>query len=281
MTALLALGSSLLWGAADFLGGTASRRLPAYAVIGGSQAIALLGFGALAWFTGAYAGPAGYLPWAVLAGLLALAGLGAFYSALADGTMGVVAPIAATGVVVPVAFGLARGERPGALQLVGIAAACAGVVLASGQQRGAQRRGGWRPIGLALVAAAGFGGVSVLLALGARTSVLMTLVGMRATTVGVLAGAALVRRRRPAFGRADLPLLAVIGVADAAAVAAYARATTTGALSLVAVLAALYPAVTVLLARRMHAERLGPVQGGGVLAALAGVVLIAAGGGAG
>ena len=58
----------------------------------------------------------------------------------------------------------------------------------------------------------------------------------------------------------------------------YAVATTQGILPLVAVAASLYSAVTVLLARFVLGERLAPAQRAGIVAALAGMILIAAGG---
>lgn len=279
VTALLALGSSLLWGASDFLGGTAARRLPAFAVIGASQALVLVLLVPAAVLTGAVTGPVGYLPWGLASGIVGLLALGAFYSALATGTMGVVAPIAATGVVVPVVVGMAGGDRPGVVQVAGILAAIAGVVLVSGPERGDPGRSR-RPLVLALGAAVGFGAVIVFLAFGARFSVVMTLVTMRAETVTLLLVVAL-RRRSTGVAVGDLPLLGVIGIGDGGANAAYALATTTGELSLVAVLGSMYPAVTVLLARQVHGERLRPVQTGGVVIALLGVLLIAAGGGTG
>ncbi|MGZ4591114.1 MAG: EamA family transporter, partial [Actinomycetes bacterium] len=155
MAALLALLSSLLWGSADFVGGTLSRRLPATVVVGASQAAGLVAITVVAALAGALGAPLGYLPWAVGAGLAGLIGLVCFYAALAAGTMGVVSPIAALGVVVPVVVGLARGERPGALQLVGITIAVAGVVLASGPELSG--RAGARPVVVARVAAGGVG----------------------------------------------------------------------------------------------------------------------------
>src|SRR5512139_464621 len=120
MAALLALLSSVLWGGSDFLGGTVSRRLAAPVVVGASQLVGLLAVTAVTAGLGELGGPSGYLPWAVGAGLAGLVGLVAFYSALAIGTMGVVSPIAALGVVVPVLVGLLRGERPGTVQVFGI-----------------------------------------------------------------------------------------------------------------------------------------------------------------
>ena len=119
MAVVLALLSSVLWGASDFLGGLLSRRRAAGLVVGASQAVGLVAITLVALPAGAFDDPTGYLPWAVGAGLAGLVGLVCFYAALASGTMGVVSPIAALGVVVPVLVGLARGERPETVQLVG------------------------------------------------------------------------------------------------------------------------------------------------------------------
>ena len=135
MTALLALAASVMWGAADFLGGTATRRLPSYVVVGASEVLVLAVLVPVALVTGGLDAPVGYLPWAVAAGLLGLLALTAFYTALAAGTMGVVAPIAATGIVVPVVVGLAAGDAPSWPQLVGIGAIVVGVIAVSGPQR--------------------------------------------------------------------------------------------------------------------------------------------------
>ena len=277
MPYVLALASSLLWGAGDFLGGTTSRRLPAVAVVGVSQALALLAFVLVAWLTGEAATgmPAQGWLWAMAAGAAGLVGLVAFYAALARGTMGVVAPLAALGVVVPLAVGLLAGERPGAVQLVGAVLGVVGGVLASGPEvRGGASRG---PVLLALMAGLAFGLTLVFLARGSEDSPLLTLVGMRATSVTALVVLAVVARSLGGVRRRDLPLLATIGLLDGGANLTYAIATTSGLLSLVSVLASLYPAVTVVLARVIHHERMTRVQDVGVVTAVLGVVLVASG----
>jgi len=274
---LLALASSLLWGAGDFLGGTLTRRLPAAAVVGVSQALALVAFATAAVLGGEAATgmpTAGWL-WSVAAGVAGMTGLVAFYSALASGTMGVVAPIAALGVVVPLAAGLLGGERPSVVSLVGACLGVLGGVLASGPDLAGQASR--RPVLLALLAGFAFGLTLLFLARGSEDSPLLTLVGMRTTSVTVLVVVAVVVGSIGGVRRRDLPLLGVIGVLDGSANLAYAIATTAGLLSLVAVLASLYPAVTVLLARVVHHERMTRVQDVGVVAAVAGVVLVAAG----
>lgn len=277
MGVLLALLSSLLWGSSDFLGGTASRRLQGVSVVGVSQAAALIGLVPLALLLGSR--PDSLVAGAA-AGLAGVVALTMFYSALAAGTMGVVAPVASLGVVIPVAVGLSRGESPSALQIAGILVAITGVVLASGPEL----TGGAsvRPLLLALGAAVGFGLVAVLLAAGSAGgtgAVVVTLLLMRVSSVGALVACMLVVRRRfdPGVGRADLPLMLVIGAADVAANACFALAARSGLLSVVAVLGSLYPVVTILLARQLHAERLRPVQALGVLGTVAGIALLAAG----
>ena len=277
MPYLLALSSSLLWGAGDFLGGTVSRRLPAVAVVGVSQALALIVFAVVAGVSGeaAQGMPAVGWLWAAAAGVAGLVGLVAFYAALASGTMGVVAPIAALGVVVPVGAGLLAGERPSAVQLVGAVLGVLGGVLASGPElRGGASR---RPVALAVVAGVSFGLVLLFLARGSEESPLLTLVGMRVTSVALLVVTALVVRSLGGVRRTDLAVLGLIGLLDGGANLTYAIATTAGLLSLVAVLASLYPAVTVVLARVVHHERMTRVQDVGVAAAVIGVVLVASG----
>ena len=275
MPIVLALLSSLLWGASDFLGGTAAKRLHALVVVGASQGIALVLVLPLALTIG---DRPDHLWAGVAAGLAGLIGLGAFYAALAAGTMGVIAPIAAAGAVVPLAVGLARGESPTALQLGGIAVALGGVILASGPELSGGAPA--RPLLLAVLSAVAFGSVAVLVAEGSKGgsgSIVVTLLVMRSSSVGVLALVWLARRSSLGISVPDLPLLAAVGVGDVGANAAFAIASRSALLSVVAVLASLYPVVTVLLARQVHNERLRPIQVAGVVGTLGGVALLAAG----
>ena len=216
---------------------------------------------------------------AAAVGIAGVAALSAFYRALAIGTMSVVAPIAATGVAVPVIVGMAGGDHPGTLQLAGILAAVVGVVLASREPgAGAARGGATRAsVGLALVAALGFGSFFVGIRVSARADVLWALLAARGAGVGALLAVAAARgtTRRP--GPARYWPLAAIGALDLGANGLYALATRHALLSVVAVAASLYPLATVLLARVVLGERVRGVQGLGILAALAGVALIAAG----
>lgn len=277
----LGLASSALWGTADFLGGSLSRRLPVLTVMFASQGAALLALAVVVPAAGGLLAPGRYLGWGVAFGVVGMIALASFYRALATGTMGIVAPIAATGVAIPVLVGLADGDRPAAHQFAGMALAVVGIVLASmagdpEESVDAQRRAGPESIVLAVVAAIGFGAVMVLIERGGRTSVGMTLLTARAASVLVLGVVLLSRRPAAGSWRQHLPLMAAIGLLDVAANGAIALAQRRGALSVISVLGSLYPVVTVILARYVHAERLNRAQAAGVTAALVGVVLTAA-----
>ena len=280
----LGLASSLCWGLADFFGGLQSRRRALVAVLLVSQVIALtlLGLFALA-FAGE--GPsAEAAAWAALAGTVGCFALAAFYRGLAIGTMSVVAPLSATGAAVPVLVGVAEGERPGAVQVAGMVLALIGILLASREASGEPEPGKpARPasraaIGLALVAALGFGTFFVGVARATETAEVtwVILISRSCSLLIVVAAALVIRPELPRDARSLLPLAAV-GILDLGANGLYAVATTEGLLSIVAVLGSLYPAVTVVLARLVLAERLTRVQAAGVIATLFGVVAISAG----
>jgi drug/metabolite transporter (DMT)-like permease len=275
MPIVLALLSSLVWGLADFLGGTLSKKRKAIAVIGGSQSFGLLfatilslAFGLWTWDTSVWIN-------GIIAGALGLLGLVGFYTALATGQMGIVAPISSLSAVVPVTIGLAQGERPGTMQVTGIVIALIGVVLASGPELKGDVDP--RPVFLAFFAAVTFGFCVYFMAKGGQINPTMTITAMRATQVAVVLIMALAIMSFGGLIKKDIPLLATIGVTDAGANILFAFAASLGLLSVVAVLGSLYPIVTVLLAWWIHKERLIPVQYLGLVVTFAGVALIAVG----
>jgi drug/metabolite transporter (DMT)-like permease len=273
----LALAASLSWGVGDFLAGLSSRKLQLLTVLVVSQAAGLTSLAVLVAVRGSGAPDARYLVYAALAGIAGAVGLAALYRGLAVGSMSVVAPISATAAVIPVMAGLITGERPSAVQGAGIALALTGVVLASRERRAGGGRGIAEGVGLALVAAVAFGLLLVALGAASDGDALWATLSMRGTSFTLLAITALVVRPSLSLGRTDLAALALIGVLDAAGNALFALATTESLLSVAAVLAQLYPVVTVLLARVVLGERISRPQQVGVVSAFAGIALITAG----
>lgn len=271
----LALGSALAYGGSDFAGGMLSRRLSAFAVVGVSQALSLVALLIALPFVGVSASWA-WLPWAALAGSAGALGLACFYRSLAFGTVGVVSPISAMGAAIPVGIGLATGDSPRTLQLVGIGFALIGAVLASGPELRGEEHVKAQAVWFAVVAALGFGIAIWAIARGSATSPYLTLVGMRATSVIGFGIAALVARSLGGVKPRDLPVLGLLGLGDVGANALLGWSTTFGLLSISAVLSALYPVVTVALAAVILHERMKPIQLVGTVLALTGVGLIAA-----
>ena len=278
MAALLALGGAVCWGAGDFLGGLASRRMAVIAVLAISQAIGLAGV--LLWVVVAQEAIPGVeelLP-AAAAGVAGLVGLGALYRGLAVGAMGIVAPISAASPIVGLTADAVHETFPATLQWLGIALVLAGIATLS-RERSSDGGGGRiaSGVGLALVAALGFGLFVVGLDAGSDESAAWAVVAARATSVSIALVVALVLSTSFRPSRRMWPLLVGIGVGDTLANVLVAIASRHGSVGIVAVLSALYPIVTVLLARLFLDERLTtPKRVGGVVA-VSGAVLVAAG----
>lgn len=276
MTALvLALGASVAWGVGDFLGGLGSRRASALAVLAVSQLSGLAGIAVVVAASGRAPFGAGAAAFAAGAGVGGALGLACLYRGLAVGAMGVVAPIAASAAVIPVAYGLLRGERPAPVQLAGIAAVVLGVALASREPGplGSRVAAG---VGLALAAAAGFGMYIVAIDAAAARDPLWAVLVARAVSTALAFSVAL-PRRSALLPRRLLPLGVGVGILDVTANVLLVLALTRGYVSIVAVLSSLFPVVTVGLAALVLGERLARLQLVGVAVALAGVAAIAAG----
>jgi len=277
---LLSLAASMSWGLADFLAGLKSRRLGVLVVLAWVEAVGLVVVLAIIAATGEPLPDGRTALYAVIAGAAGVSALGAFYRALSVGTMSIVAPISASGVLLPVIVGLASGDTLTLLIGVGFAVTIAGVLLASREEVDELAGGGpnRQAVVLALLAAVGFGLYFTFSDIAADGSVLWLLAAGRLVALPLIL--ALVRRARaPLFPPgADRWQLALIGCADLAATALYGLATIRGALSVVSVIGSLYPVVTVLLARAVLDERLSRGQAVGVVLALSGVALVSAGG---
>jgi drug/metabolite transporter (DMT)-like permease len=267
------------WGSSDFIAGFCSRRLPVRALLIGSKLTGmLLALLYLAMRAEPLPGGARLLALSAAAGTIGVPAMGLLYRAMRDGSLTVVAPVAAGAALVPVGWGLLHGERLGAGGVIGAAAALAGITLASwpvGQPAVSPRR---RPaVWCAAGAAAGFGTFFVLLHEAAPhepfTAVAYALI------FGGIAGLALLA----VSGRAAVPVRAhrlwmfpvVVGGLETVADAAFALSASGAAIGAAAIVASLYPAVTVLLNRFLLREKLPAVHLCGVLSALAGVACLA------
>jgi len=273
----LALGTSLAYGVGDYLGGTTSRRIGTLPFIFCAQLVMLVLAAVWVAVSADPTPPVGTLAAAAGAGLGMTVGLSAFFQAMAVGKMSLVAPISATGVAIPVAAGILRGEHPGAVQVAGMLASVAGVVVVT-RSRGEQQPRAESGLGLALLAAIGTGLFMWLMAPASRHGVAWAIMVSRAIPGVLLIAVVIVRRPslRPALRSGPARRIVAQAVLGLGASVLYAFATLHSQLAIVSVLGSLYPAVTLVLAHRLLSERLDGVQQIGISAVLGGVLLLSA-----
>jgi uncharacterized membrane protein len=278
---VLALLSSLAYGASDYLGGLKSRNLPLATVLLVSQAAALAAIVAtLTLAVGDIPAPR-YLAWGAATGLAEVVGLSALYHGLAVGKMSIVAAVAATAPMVPVIASVVTGDSPGTIQWLGIVVAIGGVGLLSvSSSREDDPRATGRPavsIVFGLLTAAGLGFSLLFMSHAAEGSVQWALISARVTATGVFTIAFLAIRPSGNPAVRDWGWLAAIGILALAAEAFFAVASLKGDLSVVSVLSSLYPMVTILLARFHLGEQLSRRQIGGIAIVLAGAAALSVG----
>jgi drug/metabolite transporter (DMT)-like permease len=270
--------SAVLWGTADFAGGKASQRANALAVAVLSQAA---GLPVLAIIVVAVGGPllsTTDLAWSAAAGVAGLTGLALFYRALAGGAMAVVAPITGvTAAALPLVTGLIVDVTPPPLALLGAALAVVAIALVSlGPSSGRGAVTAWTVVS-AILSGALFGLFFVLVAQTSTASGMWPLVGTRLGSLTVGAALLVTTRTAPRLGRGPMRWVVAAGTLDVTANALFLAASQHGPLSLVAPVAALYPAATVLLALVVERERVRPIQLAGLGLAAAALVLTASG----
>jgi uncharacterized membrane protein len=271
---VLAATAALVWGTSDFCGGKGAQRANALAVTVVSHLAGLpLLAGGLLLISGTPR--AADLGWGALGGVAGLVGIALLYHGLSGGAMAVVSPVTAvTAAVVPLAAGLLLDGALSGFGLAGVACAVVAIALVS-LNHGGRVAVARASVGLALLAGTMFGVFFILLAQVHPDSGLWALVGVRLGSlplgwlVAVRAGVTL---RLP--GRA-LVWAALAGGLDLTANWLFLLAVMQGHLSVVAVLASLYPASTVMLALTVDKERLRPVQIAGLGLAATALVLTA------
>jgi drug/metabolite transporter (DMT)-like permease len=279
MGIVLALAAALVYGAADFFGGLASKRNVVWGVVFVSGVTGLATAIVALPLLGLHAPLPRDLELGAIVGVIGLIGIAALYRGLAIARMSVVAPITAVvAAAVPIFYGVMRGERPSLPAIVGIVLALGAVALVSRSSDEdvagdpePQRAG----LLLALLSGLGFGLVFVLLAASSRGA--WPLVASRSMFV-ILTGLIVWRMRLPALTvRGTTGFAVLTGVLDMGANVLYLLSLRYTLVAIAAVIASLYPASTIMLARIVLHERLHAVQWAGVACALTGVILMARG----
>ncbi len=279
LAAVAGLLAATSWGAGDFGGGLAAKRLPVFLALLGAQVVGLMGALLAAGLLGERSPAPVDAAWAAVAAVFGSLGLAGLYRALADGRMGIVAPI--TGVLtaaIPVAVGIATAGLPAPVRLAGFALALVAILLVSLSDDGTTGRDG---ILLALGAGVAFGLYSTCVG-QVQGGVFAPLAVSRAVSSGLVLLVVLASRipiRASFRGRPRLlGLVALVGVLDLIGNAAFLAAAQAGGLALAAVLGSLYPVSTVVLAAAILREPIGRTHAAGIaLAALAAALIVGGG----
>jgi drug/metabolite transporter (DMT)-like permease len=285
MAIALAFVSAVLYGVSDYVGGRASRRSPATAVALLAEVVVFTLCIVIVPLIESDGPTSRAIWWGLAAGVTSSVGVVGLYVALARGNMTVVAPI--TGLVaalVPVAVGIATGDRPSPLAVVGIVAAVTAVALIGGIA-GMFAGDDSKPVvdagtvALALGVGFSFGLLFVALDRSGDDAGQWPLLFARFTALPVLVVASLVQFRasRPSLNRQLVLPAAVVGVLIAGSNASYLISTRHGLLSVVAVVVAMYPASTIVLASVIDGERAGRSQLAGMALAAGALVMITTG----
>jgi drug/metabolite transporter (DMT)-like permease len=275
---VLALSSAVLYGVADFFGGRASRYHPSVVVTLVGQTVSLFAvLVTLASMGTAVPGGATFA-YGALGGVAGAIGIACLYYSFANGSMTVVAPISAVvGAAVPAAFGLATGDRPSPLAIVGMAVAIVAVALVSGAIGEHERPTPRSSMAIAAAAGALFGVLFIAFDRTDPDSGLWPLAAARLASVPFLVVLVLVLRQKVGPRRSMLRLAVVAGVLDMASNWLYLEATRGGLLSLVAVVSSMYPASTITLAMVVDGERANRWQWVGITLTLVALALVALG----
>ena len=287
MAILLALLSALCYGTSDFIGGVLSTRIrPWTAAFTGQLAgglilavVSIAGGAALSWSA---------VGWGAVAGIGGGVGIICLYRGLANGRMGVVAPLSGVGAaLVPVIAGVALGDRPSAISWIGMVAALPATwLVAAGEDgpgdaaaaagtAGAERTSSGVIDGL--VAGVGFGiGFAAVAQAPADSGQWPIAVDLLIAALVAVVGATLARDSW--LPRTPTALLAIsTGVLAAAALVAFLASTHHGMLAVTGIIAALYPAATVGLAVVVLRERIHRSQAIGLGLCAVAVALVAGG----
>jgi uncharacterized membrane protein len=268
------MASAATWGAADFCGGLATRRSEVSGVLFVSQLAGSLLLIVPLWVWQEPIPSTGDMLWGVAGGACGVIGITAFYIGLANGRMGIVAPIAAVVTAgLPVLLGTVLEGFPPVVKYFGFALGLTSIWLVSRSSDGMSAR--LEEVGLPILAGVAFAGFFIFLDQAADASILWPLVAVRATSLLLIVLASLALRKRILPSRDKLPLIALAGLLDTGGNLFYMLAARAGRLDIAAVLASLYPAATVILARMILKELINRWQMIGIMAALGAVVMIA------
>ena len=265
------------WGIADFIGGLKSRNLPTLSILMISSLMGTFLLGGILFLLNKPLPNDPLLFWAIPAGLIGVVAIFLLYRSLAVGTMSILAPISATGVILPVIWGIFFGDTLSGLSMLGIVIAILGSLMAvmenTSEKTGKKLTKG---VGLAVGSAFLVGFYFITMDKACTHHPIWASMIMRSSALIILIPALFFANVSINVGKVQLPYILLMGFMDTMAAFCFALATSKGMLSQVAVISSMYPAVTIILSMMIAGERIRKIQFSGVLLAITGIALISA-----
>ena len=275
MEIVLALVAATVFGVADYSGGRAARTVHPMVVTFVGQCGGFLVLLAIAIASRATLPPITDWVWGGVAGVLGATGLLAFYRAMGSGYMTVVAPVSAvTATAIPVIVGLATGERPGVLALLGIPVAVVAIALVSDVLGPDHRKAPPLVLWLAISCGCCFGTFFVILGHTTDGSGMWPVVAMRVASIPFMFVVIKLRKEKLSTARANLRYVLASGILDSSANGIYLLAVRQGLMSIVSTINSFYPASTLMLATKLDGEKIHRSQAVGLLFAAVSLTLI-------
>jgi len=269
---LYGLLSALTWGAGDFNGGLAVKRSNPYGVIAVAHTVSLLLLLMTVFIVSEPIPPLHDWLWGGVSGLAGAIGLLLLYRSLAEGRMSVAAPVSAVvAATLPVMVGLLQDGLPAIWVLIGFVLALLAVWLVSGGEGLAIR---FDDLRMPVIAGIAFGAFFIFIERASQTALLWPLIAVRIVSVSAMLGYALLTHQDWIPKRESIVPLLLSSLLDTFGNAFYALSARTGRLDVAAVLGALYPGATVLLAWVFLKEKISRVQAVGILLALGAIILL-------
>jgi len=265
------------WGIADFIGGLKSRDLPTLSILMISSLTGTFLLGGILLLLKSPLPSDPLILWAIPAGFIGIAAMFMLYRSLAVGSMAILAPISATGVVLPVIWGIFFGDTLSGLCILGMVLAILGSLLAV-MEYDTKRKSKKLTQGIGLAAGSAFfvGLYFITMDTACTHHPIWASMIMRSSALIIFIPLLLIKTVTVNIGKVQLPYILLMGAMDTMAAFCFALATSKGMLSQVAVISSLYPVVTIVLSAAITGERIQKVQFSGVVLALAGVTLISA-----
>lgn len=296
LTVVVGLVSAVVFGTADFFGGLASKRLGSLLATPVAAVSGLVLYLVVECFVGGRLS-AEAIGWGAVSGVFGAVAIGLLYACLAIGPMSILSPLTAVvSAIVPLVWALVGGETVGWIGWVGLGLGLVAIVFVAFVREREAARLTPRALLMALGSGVSIGAFLIVIDLAPDDSGLWPMIMNRSTNAAVmllvLAGVATVRRASSRSARAatagvpvavrsgsdwrrGLWLATVCGLIDATANAGLLLGVRIGDLSVMAVLTALYPIGTIVLARLVLKERIAPLQVLGLILAITASVLLA------